>query len=55
MAHLGDGFDLDWFAVVLTIVLSQDHTVCSGAGEGQRRKQKWCFCRSCDVEGDHLK
>lgn len=36
VAYLGDSFDLNLLAVVLTIVLSQDNTMHCGAGEGQR-------------------
>lgn len=35
-AYPGDGFDLDLLAVVLTIVLSQDDAMHSGAGGGRR-------------------
>lgn len=36
--YLGNSFDLNLLTVVLTIMLSQDNAMHSGAGEGERRK-----------------
>lgn len=36
VAYPGNSFDLNLLAVVLTIMLSQDYTMHTGAEEGQR-------------------